>query len=1323
MFKKLQKTFVTLLVLLVSGMIPTLSAIAAELEAVPEFKGESGGVIEVVQGSSVDYDLKLSYTGGNKNNTSGTFTVYTNYQILGATPDKSDSPTTVSFSGETFSNTLKGKINAKNAVPGTYTVPVNVTITNTGNGNGNTVINAVSDNLTVKVLPNDTTPPTVTVTNPVNGGFYQSGQLPNEPQFTVNEDYQVPATFTGWSKVEGTYKLVVSVKDLAGNVGTSSEITYTVDDTPPVITADIVNGGVYNAETLKDKIKSYYSVNEATTTLTADELDLTVGQHTVYITAIDRAGNKTEKDITYIIDNDAPSISFEFEDGGYYKSSAFSDFNPYYKIEDDNLDEDSIKASQPNLSEGTHSVTVSALDLAQNYNNANATYTIDDTAPTVTIHLENRKYYNTSSLNEVEEFYSVSDKNPVKTEANGFGTTDGHYQAIVKATDAAGNSTTKNVEYYVDTIAPVITIDSEKLASGGFYQSSYLESLADFYSVKDTNKDNVEVSPFILTEGSHTLTITATDKAGNSTTEEITYTVDNSAPTISFILKGNGYHQSANLPIEYYTASDKNGVVSVVADALNTTEGTHTLNVTARDAAGNSTTESITYTVDDTNPVVSISLPEGGGYYQSSALPDQPEFTVNDSSPVTTNIVGYNKEAETSHMVTVTATDAAGNTSSSSVTYTVDNTTPEITSKLVDGGYYNKETLENISQYYEVHDANLDSKTGVTASDLVLTEGNHEAVITAVDKAGNKNKLTIHYTVDNTKPTITFNFNDGGFYQSNKLKAIDPLYNVEDENLDEDSIQSSEISYAEGEHTLTVSAADLAKNSNSASASYIIDDTAPKVSLTLEERKYYNLASLEALGQYWSVTDNSPFEVEATPLATEDGIHTVTVKAIDRAGNETTVSVEYQIDNTPPEIKMDETKLKDGGIYNAKYLNALSDKPYTVVDKNPGTDSASTFNLEEGTHGYTITAIDLAGNTTTKTISYTVDNTPPTILFNIEDNKVYTSEALAKIGQLYSINDNRPIGEVNVTVNKEETSTEGTYTLTVIATDKANNSTTESITYTVDDIAPEVIFHLINGKYYTTKSLTEALVGFDHYYSVTDLHLTDQITADELKTNEGNHTLTVTAKDAAGNIGTNSIAYTVDNTAPVISGLEGLTLGQRFLVGQDVTVTPAVTDNYDTRPVTSGSDKLDTSKAGAHTITVTATDQAGNTSSFTYSYYVYNYSGILQPIKADGSSTFKKNSTIPVKFQIADGSNYVKDAKATLTLVKVNNDGSEADAAVISTSAATEGNLFRYDLSDNQYIFNLGTKTLEEGKYKLVITIELDGANIPKESQTFTIKK
>ena len=37
----------------------------------------------------------------------------------------------------------------------------------------------------------------------------------------------------------------------------------------------------------------------------------------------------------------------------------------------------------------------------------------------------------------------------------------------------------------------------------------------------------------------------------------------------------------------------------------------------------------------------------------------------------------------------------------------------------------------------------------------------------------------------------------------------------------------------------------------------------------------------------------------------------------------------------------------------------------------------------------------------------------------------------------------------------------------------------------------------------------------------------------------------------------------------------------------------------------------------------------------------------------------------------------------------------------VSTSNATTGNLFRYDATSGQYVFNLNTKTLSAGSYQL----------------------
>jgi hypothetical protein len=1307
--KKLQKAFVMLLVLLVSGLIPTGLAIAGELVATVEF--EAKAFVEVQQGDIVDFNISLTASGNNN----ATFNVDTNY-FLNEGKGSSNSPSSIGFNGANNVKNISAILNvSKDTPPGIYSVPIKVLITQ--NHDKNTLTNNVIDYIFITVLPRDSVAPLVTVTNPINGMFYQSSQLPELPEITVSEDYTNPQ-FSAWSKEEGTHKLTVSVKDLAGNVGISSETTYTVDNTKPLIETLLVTGGVYKSSELADMVDSYYSITEPHLEFSsADELNLEPGEHTVKITAEDKAGNQAEKVITYIIDNDAPTITFNFTNGGYYTSEVFRAFNKYYDVIDDNLDVSSIEASEASLTEDLHSVTVSASDLAGNFNSATASYTIDNTVPVVTINLENNNFYNQTSLSEINEFYTVYDRNHLHTEALGFGSTDGTYNATVTATDKAGNSTTETVTYHVDTTAPVITIDPEKLANGGFYQSSYLENLKDFYSVSEVNLDFIKVGEFNYENGTHTFTITATDKAGNSTTETVSYTVDNIFPIITFNLNNNGFYKSSSLPENYFSASDNNDVLNIVAGDYGKSEGTYTLTVTAVDAAGNRTTGTITYTVDDTAPVVTITSPVNDGVYKSSDLPEEPVFSIDEENKHTSTIIGWNTIAEATHTVTVTATDAAGNIGQASVTYTVDNTAPQITSTLVENGVYNADTLEALGQYYTVTDPNLEEDS-VKASPLELEEGTYTAVITAVDKAGNEAKKVINYIVDNTAPEITFTYTDEGHYTSSAFRGKDPFYKVEDANLDKSTIEANGLSFTEGEHTLTVSASDLAGNSNTQSATYTIDDTQPVITLSIENGRYYTLEALEALGQYWSVKDDNPTIVNASRLETINGSYTATVTATDKAGNITIVSVQYHVDNTPPEIVINEDILKDGGFYNAEYLKGIT-KPYKINDANPSSDIASELILSEGTHEFTITAIDKAGNKTIKTISYNVDNTAPTISFKIMENGFYTTATLEEIGQYYSANDNNQ--DVTVFADPLKTGEDGTYTLEVTATDKAGNSKTESITYTVDDTSPVVKFHLTPGKHYTTKALNEALAEKESYYSATDQHLAS-VVGEKLQTSEGVHTLTVTAIDKAGNETVSSITFTIDDTAPVINGLQGLVNGQRFLVGQEVDVTPVVNDNLDA-DLTVESTKLDTSKAGAQAVTITATDKAGNTSTFEYSYHVYNYSGVLQPVKADGSSTFKKNSTVPVKFQIADGSLSVKDATATIQIVKITNNVAGEPVDGISTSAASEGNLFRYETSDNHYIFNLGTKALEEGQYKALITVTIDGVKVTKESQTFSIRK
>jgi len=119
-----------------------------------------------------------------------------------------------------------------------------------------------------------------------------------------------------------------------------------------------------------------------------------------------------------------------------------------------------------------------------------------------------------------------------------------------------------------------------------------------------------------------------------------------------------------------YTVDDVNSC-TVVEDGYSTDEGVHIYTVTATDVLGYEGSDSVTYTVDNTNPVVTITAPADGGFYPVGAVPPL-VYTVTDNldnDPVVGE-EGYSTDPG-EHTVTVTATDCAGNVGSDSVTYYV----------------------------------------------------------------------------------------------------------------------------------------------------------------------------------------------------------------------------------------------------------------------------------------------------------------------------------------------------------------------------------------------------------------------------------------------------------------------------------------------------------------------------------------------------------------------------------------------------------------------------------------------------------------------------
>jgi hypothetical protein len=105
----------------------------------------------------------------------------------------------------------------------------------------------------------------------------------------------------------------------------------------------------------------------------------------------------------------------------------------------------------------------------------------------------------------------------------------------------------------------------------------------------------------------------------------------------------------------------------------------------------------------------------------------------------------------------------------------------------------------------------------------------------------------------------------------------------------------------------------------------------------------------------------------------------------------------------------------------------------------------------------------------------------------------------------------------------------------------------------------------------------------------------------------------------------------------------------------------------------------------------------------------FRFSGFLRPLIDDSQcsnpvlspcQTFKLGRTLPVKFQILDANNQpVSTATVRIAVARV--DG---------LMASLDEDLFRYDPTSGQYIYNLHTRGLTRGVWRIDAAVDLDGS-------------
>lgn len=286
----------------------------------------------------------------------------------------------------------------------------------------------------------------------------------------------------------------------------------------------------------------------------------------------------------------------------------------------------------------------------------------------------------------------------------------------------------------------------------------------------------------------------------------------------------------------------------------------------------------------------------------------------------------------------------------------------------------------------------------------------------------------------------------------------------------------------------------------------------------------------------------------------------------------------------------------------------------------------------------------------------------------------------------------------------------GPTTVHVSASDAAGNTATGTFTVTVVDTTRPTITApaAISVEGNATGGVTGVALGTPTVSDIVDPAPTVTNNAPALFP-LGQTTVTWTATDASGNYATaTQVVTVVDTTRPTITAVGSLTV----IVGSPSSAlpSPTVVDLVDPSPtVTNNAPAF--FPPGNTLVTWTATDASDNFATATTTVTAhYAFGGIRQPINSNGSSIFRLGSTVPVKFQLRDANgNFVTNAVAQIFLARVTGEvfGEEKDA--VSTSNATTGNLFRYDSTDNQYIFNWGTRGLSTGTWQIRIVLD-DGS-------------
>ncbi|MBM9091848.1 non-fimbrial adhesin SiiE [Salmonella enterica] len=1219
--------------------------------------------------------------------------------------------------------------------------------------------------------------------------------------------------------VDGDHRITASVEDIAGNIAHSDPFLISVDtaisipivslspDSDSGIADDNLTNIVKPTLHLKDidpdiiSVQVWDAMSDTQIGVATQQpdgswaytftSDLTEGLHQVYVKVEDIAGNKANSavfDFTIDTTVSTPVISLLSKDDTGVTGDNLTNINkPGFAISGVDADahrvvvqvmhngvSEEIELSHLNGSwlftpgntwaDGSYTLTVKVEDKAGNTSySAPLTVVIDTQIAIDGVELVNDSGVKGDNMtNDDRPHFRVTvptDVNEVRLSIDGGNSwvqatpgvagsweyiwptdlADGQYTLTVEATDKAGNTVTKTIDFAVDTTLSVPVIVLNSADDTGVQGDNMTNRTQPTFALQHIDDDAVRVTvsvehggvtttfdatkgtggwtftpPTSWADGDYTLSVSVEDKAGNTShSASLTVTVDTQIAINNIELVNDSGIPDDNLtnnvrPHFQVTVPTDVNVVRLSIDGGKTwfnatqsatpgawdyiwpddvADGGYTLTVEATDKAGNKTTQELDFTIDTTLSVPTLSLDsadDSGIAGDNITNVKTPGFTLNnidtDVSRVIVEVMhnGIKQEvplvqtggqwrfaptsdwADGDYILTVKVEDRAGNVKQSApLTVTVDTHIAIDRIELVNDSGIPGDNLTNEARPHfqvtvpaDVNGVRLSIDGGKTWFDATqsatsgvwdytwltnVANGPHTLMVEASDKAGNKTTQKLDFIIDTllSEPTITLDSADDSAAGDNITNVKMPGFTLGN-----------------------------------------IDADVTKVVVTVAHDGKNQQIELIKNGGVWRFTPGA---------AWTDGDYTLTVKVEDKAGNTNysaplTVTIDTQTSIDRIEL------LNDTGIVGDNLTNEARPQFHITVPTDVNSVQLSLdgginwvnatltsdgvweyiwpTDLVENTYTLTVKATDVAGNTATETLNFIIDTTlsTPTITLDsaddsgtANDNKTNVKTPGFIIGGIDS-----DVTQVVVQVMRDGHSeeveltqtngqwrfvpgsawTDGDYTLTVTVKDEAGNIRHSApLTVTIDTQITIDHIELVNDSGIPDDNLTNNVRPHFQVTVPTDVNVV-RLSIDGGKTwfnatqsatpgvwdytwladvGEGKHTLTVEATDKAGNKTTQQLDFIIDTllSEPTIvldstddSGTKGDNLTNvnkpTFLLGnidadaryvtvevqhggtkEVLTATKDATGNWSVTPTGTWAD-------GDYTLTVRVEDEAGN---------------------------------------------------------------------------------------------------------------------------------